>query len=104
MAQPSHRMEVKRWSRHSRKPSASASQLSPASPQPRFTRGETASGQTGGTKGLSCLTRKFHEQFLGEGTPVMVFSYPTPMCVTPVRPVQPKLVKQRGDGWQGEEP
>src|SRR5437667_8141429 len=36
-------MEVKRWFRHSRKPSASSSQLPPATPQPGFTRGETAS-------------------------------------------------------------
>lgn len=26
---------------------------------------------------MSCLTRKFHEQFLGEGIPAMVFPYPT---------------------------
>ena len=36
-------MEVKRWSRHDRKPSAPSSQLPPATTQPGFTRGETAS-------------------------------------------------------------
>src|SRR5205823_11274312 len=43
LAQSPHSMEVKRWFRHSRKPSASSSQLPPATPQPGFTRGETAS-------------------------------------------------------------
>src|SRR5205823_13183211 len=81
LAQSPHRMEVKRWSRHDRKPSAPSSQLPPATTQPGFTRGETASCQ-GRSKGLSCLTRKFHEQFLGGGMLVTASCYPTPMCVT----------------------
>src|ERR1700730_3278307 len=81
LAQPPHRMEVKRWSRHGRKPSAPPSHLSSASTQPGFTRGETASCK-GRSKGLSCLTRKFHEQFLGDGMVVTLSCYPTLMSET----------------------
>src|SRR5260370_1351901 len=66
LAQPSHSRESKRWFRHGRQPRAPSSKLPPAITQPRFTRGETASCE-GRWKGLSCLTRKFHEQFLGGG-------------------------------------
>src|SRR5258708_24691820 len=57
-------MEIKRWSRHGRKPRAPSPQLPPTITQPGSTRGETASCK-GRWKGLSCLTRKFHEQFEG---------------------------------------
>src|SRR6266566_2835746 len=79
LAQPSRSMEIKRWLRHGRKPRAPSSQLPPTITQPGFTRGETASCK-GRWKGLSCLTRKFHEQFLGGGVLVTASCYPTRMC------------------------
>src|SRR5260370_8436435 len=58
MAQPSHPLEVKRWIKHSRKPSAPSSQLSSTSSQPRRICSETASCQ-GRLKHLHSFTPPF---------------------------------------------
>src|SRR5262245_60540652 len=72
----SHHLAVSWRQRQHQQPSTLTSSLSPASSQPRFDCGETAF-QEGRWKGLSGLSLKIHEPFLGEGVTAMPPPYPT---------------------------
>src|SRR5260370_19715489 len=68
------------------------SDLSPATSQPRKLRSGTVSGK-GHWKGLSCLKRKFPEQFLGEGAMVTPPPYPTDGTGSARIPRQPSTLQ-----------
>src|SRR6266566_4142030 len=67
LAQSPHSLAIQRRIRSSRKPRLAASNLPLANPQPGSLRRETASGHTGGMKGLSRMWRNSLVRFLGEG-------------------------------------
>src|SRR5262245_37294516 len=72
----SHHLAVSWRQRQHQQPSTLTSSLSPASSQPRFDCGETAF-QEGRWKGLSGLSLKRREPFLGEAVTAMPPPYPT---------------------------
>ncbi len=63
LAQPPHRVANARGPGHDREPRAHASDVPPADPQPRVSRGEAASRE-GRLRGLSCMNGDIPVQFL----------------------------------------
>src|SRR6266567_3518278 len=76
VAQPPQDLAVSRRRRPARKSGAVTPNVPPTTPPPRGNRGGAVSSR-GHLKGLSCLTRKCHEQFSGEGTMATSSPYPT---------------------------
>jgi hypothetical protein len=67
LAQSPHSLAIKGRIRWGRKPRLGTSNVPSANPQPGHLRRETASGNTGGMKGLSRMWRNPPVRFLGEG-------------------------------------